>query len=708
MRPAGTKTCHSLGLLALWLPLLMLLATPLQAAHAPALDLQGWEYRWGDAPFVDDEPLWARPDAPDSEQWSPIAFPSNPPDRQGREHVWFRITLPEVELHDPVLFIFSIDLIAEAYLDGRLLYRFGEFDAQGRGRFSGWPWHMIALPDDFAGRQIHFRVFSDYTDIGLWGEVKLFERSHLLHYLISHSYVELLVAAFCLFFALLALAFAMMRGDNRYFVWLGLFSLAAAGKLLGENEAVQLVIEAPLLRSFLTAASYYSLPVFMALLLSNWFSQQAGKLMRRVAGFHVVYLLAGLTLAAAGVIQLAHTFPVFDVLFTLSLLIMLGGTLNHFRQMNGEQRLVMAAFGVFAVLLLIDMAVAHGLLAWTRVHLSLGALLFVLALVLISLRHFSLTQQALAQMNETLEHKVNDRTASLQAYAEEEKRRSSQLDQINRYSHGLESLIGHLHASSDLQQAGLILCRDLPKVFAPASVDIVFDKADRPKAGERAIIIRDLNGDEIPYARCRFQASGSESRAAYRPLESFLDRVVERLGVTLSSIHIREALQRLSFEDALTGLKNRRFFDESLPRELQRAQRRRQPVSLLICDIDHFKQFNDRYGHEAGDVALRAVADVMGEHFRDSDMPCRLGGEEFVVLMPDATLADALARGQALRDRVAAMPLIYHGRQLDSLTVSIGIACWPGTGPLPESMLKEADTALYRAKLSGRNRVETT
>ncbi|HCC81117.1 MAG TPA: GGDEF domain-containing protein, partial [Methylophaga sp.] len=104
--------------------------------------------------------------------------------------IWYRTTLPDINLIDPVVFISSIDLIAEVYLDQQLIYRFGEFDAEGKGEYAGWPWHIIGLPDDFAGRTLYFRVYSDYTDIGLWGEKKLLERSAALLNILNNSHSD--------------------------------------------------------------------------------------------------------------------------------------------------------------------------------------------------------------------------------------------------------------------------------------------------------------------------------------------------------------------------------------------------------------------------------------------------------------------------------------------------------------------------------------
>jgi diguanylate cyclase (GGDEF)-like protein len=126
----------------------------------------------------------------------------------------------------------------------------------------------------------------------------------------------------------------------------------------------------------------------------------------------------------------------------------------------------------------------------------------------------------------------------------------------------------------------------------------------------------------------------------------------------------------------------------------------------LIADIDHFKQFNDAHGHEAGDVALQAVAAALERHFRESDVACRYGGEEFAVVLPGAGSEHSRERAERVLAAIGAMPIHYQGQNLGSVTLSIGLASWPEQVDNAEDLLSEADRALYRAKQLGRRRVE--
>jgi diguanylate cyclase (GGDEF)-like protein/PAS domain S-box-containing protein len=170
--------------------------------------------------------------------------------------------------------------------------------------------------------------------------------------------------------------------------------------------------------------------------------------------------------------------------------------------------------------------------------------------------------------------------------------------------------------------------------------------------------------------------------------------------VTAAS-RLTEELLRLSHTDGLTGLFNRRHFDEILVAEYLRAQRSRRPLALVVCDVDHFKRFNDVHGHDQGDRVLKFVAGLLQADLRGYDAACRYGGEEFVLVLPDADLA----AGRAVAERVRRM--VEHS-EIDGLrvTISLGVAALPAAGcDSPQGLFAAADAALYRAKQDGRNRV---
>ncbi|HEX4310404.1 MAG TPA: diguanylate cyclase [Acidobacteriaceae bacterium] len=174
------------------------------------------------------------------------------------------------------------------------------------------------------------------------------------------------------------------------------------------------------------------------------------------------------------------------------------------------------------------------------------------------------------------------------------------------------------------------------------------------------------------------------------------------IGLGLTNLKMREALKRDSIHDPLTGLFNRRYFDETLVHELARAHRQHMPLSFLILDFDHFKVLNDTHGHLAGDDALRAFARIFRTTFRAGDVLCRYGGEEFAVLLPGADLEHAWAKAEAFRFAVQQAKLTSNGNSLGPVSVSVGIASSVDF-ETPHALLRAADAALYQAKRTGRN-----
>src|SRR5882757_205428 len=181
--------------------------------------------------------------------------------------------------------------------------------------------------------------------------------------------------------------------------------------------------------------------------------------------------------------------------------------------------------------------------------------------------------------------------------------------------------------------------------------------------------------------------------------------VAEQVGLALANLKLRETLRVLSVRDPLTGLFNRRFMQESLERELRRAARASKPLGAILLDIDHFKRFNDSYGHEAGDIVLRELSAVLNSQIRGEDIACRIGGEEFLLVMPDTSLEVTQQRAEKLREDCKRVSIQYGGRPLSAITLSMGIAMFPTHGATSDTILRTADHALYQAKTEGRDRV---
>ena len=188
-------------------------------------------------------------------------------------------------------------------------------------------------------------------------------------------------------------------------------------------------------------------------------------------------------------------------------------------------------------------------------------------------------------------------------------------------------------------------------------------------------------------------------------LEAMSAPLAVRVALALANLRLRESLRMQSIRDPLTGLFNRRYMEETLERELHRAARHKNPLGVLMIDIDFFKRFNDTFGHDIGDALLQELGAFLRANVRSEDVPCRYGGEEFIVILPEASLEDTQKRAVQLRQGLTGLKLQRRGQSIGPITVSQGIAGFPDHGASAGQILQAADAALYRAKRGGRDRV---
>lgn len=181
--------------------------------------------------------------------------------------------------------------------------------------------------------------------------------------------------------------------------------------------------------------------------------------------------------------------------------------------------------------------------------------------------------------------------------------------------------------------------------------------------------------------------------------------LAEQLSLAVSNVSLRDTLRHQSTVDPLTGLYNRRFFDESLKRELARATRSRSVCSVVMIDLDHFKRVNDTHGHDGGDLVLQAASRVILQRVRASDVACRYGGEELVLMLPDCGADEAMKCAEAIRLSLAGIVIQHQGLTISGISASFGVAQWRGHKEGGQELLQAADRALYAAKKGGRNRV---
>lgn len=272
-----------------------------------------------------------------------------------------------------------------------------------------------------------------------------------------------------------------------------------------------------------------------------------------------------------------------------------------------------------------------------------------------------------------------------------------------------------------------IMGRSVMEFFTPEGREIVANMMRIRKANEAAGVTNASLRFEVPHIRKSgdpfwveinsnpiYDASGAivafngimrdvhERKQYQKKLEDTNQQLQEQLQ---ENVALHAMLTEQTLRDPLTGLHNRRYLEETLPRELSRAKRVGYPMALVMVDLDHFKRVNDTYGHPTGDAVLKAMASILLHGAREGDIICRYGGEEFLVALPNMTIENALARAKAWQSTLSTTS-IKHGAFNIQTTLSAGISAFPNNGADVDTLLRLADDALYRAKENGRNRVE--
>ena len=176
-------------------------------------------------------------------------------------------------------------------------------------------------------------------------------------------------------------------------------------------------------------------------------------------------------------------------------------------------------------------------------------------------------------------------------------------------------------------------------------------------------------------------------------------------SLALVNIQLRETLKQQATRDSLTGLFNRRYMEETMSREMSRANRQGTPLGVIMLDLDHFRRFNNTFGHEAGDLVLQELGKFLQNNVRKEDIACRYGGEEFTLILPGASLEITKKRAEMLQQNVQNMHITCNGKTLDRVTFSMGVAIYPDNGQTQDAVIQAADEALYRAKHAGRKRI---
>ena len=181
--------------------------------------------------------------------------------------------------------------------------------------------------------------------------------------------------------------------------------------------------------------------------------------------------------------------------------------------------------------------------------------------------------------------------------------------------------------------------------------------------------------------------------------------LADNIGLGIANLKLRESMRNLSIRDPLTDLFNRRYMEEALAQEQHRTRRNKAQLAVIMLDIDHFKKFNDDFGHDGGDAVLRTLGEFFKKQVRGSDIACRYGGEEFILILSPSTTEGARQRAEKIRAEAALLSVNHANRDLGAITLSLGVAIFPDHGAEAAALIKAADIALYQAKSGGRNRV---
>ncbi len=248
------------------------------------------------------------------------------------------------------------------------------------------------------------------------------------------------------------------------------------------------------------------------------------------------------------------------------------------------------------------------------------------------------------------------------------------------------------------------LRRNKPHGMAPGEADLICQHVgteDEPENGYLCLPMI-AHGENLGLLHLRYS---DQSAGAKNIIANSARAVAEQLSLILANLRLRETLKNQSIRDPQTGLFNRRYMEDTLDRELSRAERSAKAVVVAMLDIDNFKLLNDTYGHTAADAVLREWSNLLKAKFRGSDIVCRYGGDEFVIILPDISVEPARHRLEQLRIGLRRMVVREEGQTIKNITVSMGIAYFPAHGQTNPSLLQAADQALYRAKQAGRDRI---
>ena len=353
-----------------------------------------WEYKWGDSPFKNNIPLWTNKEDT-SIKWEKIEFPSNPPQRNNQTNAWFRVKIPDNLPLNPYLYIFSTDLINEVYYQDKKIYGFGDFDINGKGKFIGWPWHFMQVPSNSSGEYLYFRLYSNYIDIGLWGEILISSKAYIYEKLLKNDIPKIIVGAISIFVALFFLVSFLSKFKKIEFLILGLLFLTQGLNVFFSAKIIDIYFYYPLLTQYILAFAFLSFPLGMAMYMDKLINIKVPfNLIKRLWQIHLIYIIVSILGILFNFIELPSIYVYFDIFYNfISLPILTIYIVYFFFKGDKETKIITSSFFIISIYWLYSSLIANELVPWEEYPSDLAVFLCLLLLAYSLINKLNYTQE---------------------------------------------------------------------------------------------------------------------------------------------------------------------------------------------------------------------------------------------------------------------------------------------------------------------------
>lgn len=519
-----------------------------------------WQYIWGDSTFSDNMPDIIK----NSEKynWQNIEYPSNPDGRGENQNIWFRVKIPQNLPDQSFFYTLSMDINAQVYLKDQLLYEFGKINIDGKGDYIGWPWHMFSLPKDSEGEYLYFRLYSDYIDIGFFGDILITSKGVIYEKFLDKDIPKLMVSAISIFVSLLFIISFLINIKRTELLILGTLFLTQGVNVLLNVKILQIYFYYPLFCQYVSAFAFFYFPVGMAMFMDKCIDLKTPfNIIRRVWQVHLSYLLIAMIGSVIGYFTLATAYEYFDLIYYfITLPVLSFFTIYFFIKGNTDTKLIASSFLIITLYRIYSFLIAYHIVPWAEYP---SEVVIFISLVILSY---------------TIVKKLN-------------------------YTNTLE----------------------------------------------------DKNKDLI----------------------------------------------KISITDFLTKLYNRSEIENYLLLNEKMFKRYETEFSIIIFDLDNFKEINDNFGHLQGDDFLIKIGEIVTSVIRNVDIAGRWGGEEFLIICPETKLDDAVFVAEKIRVEIEK----YDFKVVGKRTASFGVSSYKKDDTL-NSMIKRADDSMYDAKKDGKNKVK--